>query len=177
MEPDEVFDAYRARVNKLHTLLSSAKQRVESSFYTFILLDRLRPRYTQVVLALKAGAALKDPSAIDWDAVTTLVNAHERHEQNMNGTGEDERTMAAFSRQQKSKQTFSSSSSSSSPYDKQNFACVDARQGLFRLRSQAPRHPCLPRHAEEGEVAGEEEGAGGQGDGCFSSAAAQQAPG
>jgi transposase InsO family protein len=121
MEPDEVFDAYRARVNKLHTLLSSAKQRVESSFYTFILLDRLRPRYTQVVLALKAGAALKDPSAIDWDAVTTLVNAHERHEQNMNGTGEDERTMAAFSRQQKSKQTFSSSSSSSSPYDKQNF--------------------------------------------------------
>jgi transposase InsO family protein len=119
MESEESFDTYRARVNKLRALLLAAKEPITPSYFALVLLDRLQPRYTQVVLALKAGAALKDTSAIDWDAVTTLVNAHERHEQTMNGTGEDERAMAAFGRQQKSKQI--SSSSSSSPYDQQNF--------------------------------------------------------
>jgi hypothetical protein len=124
MEQDESFDAYRARVNKLRALLSAAKETISPSFFALVLLDRLQPRYTQVVLALKAGSALKDPAAIDWDSVARLVNEHERHEKQMGGTGEQERSMAAFGRrQQRSKQTFSSPSPSpsSSPYDKGNF--------------------------------------------------------
>jgi hypothetical protein len=111
MMDGEDFDAYRARVNKLHTLLLSAKEMVTPSFYAFTLLDRLQPRYMPAVLALRTSKeehGLKDPSKTDWDEVAKIINAHERHEQRLSGTtGEDalERTMAAFGRQQRGKQT------------------------------------------------------------------------
>jgi len=121
MRVDEDFDAYRARVNKLHTLLTSAKEVITPALYALTLLDRLQPRYLPAVLALRTSKeenGLKDLSKTDWDAVTKVINAHERHEQRLNGSaGEDglERTMAAFSRQQRGKQTFPPSNEWSAP--------------------------------------------------------------
>ena len=77
---DESFDAYRARVNEVHTLLKHAKQEQTPEMYCLFLLDRLQPRYTSVVLALKNGAMLKDMAAVDWEAVTAMINSHERRE-------------------------------------------------------------------------------------------------
>ena len=77
---DESFDAYRARVNEVHALLKHAKQEQTPEMYCLFLLDRLQPRYTSVVLALKNGSMLKDMANVDWDAVTMMVNSHERRE-------------------------------------------------------------------------------------------------
>ena len=121
MEPAESFDAYRARVNKLRSLLLAAKESISHAHFTYVLLDRLQPRYTPVVLALKAGGALKDTAAIDWDAVTAMINSHERSEQQMGGASEEEKAMGAFAGSQKGKRQRHSSeppSSASSGRDK-----------------------------------------------------------
>jgi transposase InsO family protein len=98
METDESFDAYRARVNSAKSLLEYAKEKISDSHYCFVLLDNLQPRYAQAVLALKAGGITKDASKIDWEAVTALLNSHEkseqRHTENMGG-GEQQQAMAA----------------------------------------------------------------------------------
>ena len=84
-EGDESFDAYRARVNKVATLLENAKQKQTGSMYAHIPLDKLQPRYKQAVLALKAGGQLKDADKVSWDTVTAFINAHERSEQRLGG--------------------------------------------------------------------------------------------
>lgn len=86
-EEDESFDAYRARVNHLRSLLAHAKEPQSDNMYAYMMLDRLQPRYTQAVLALKAGGQLKDATKIEWDAVTVLLNAHERNEQRQGAAG------------------------------------------------------------------------------------------
>ena len=80
-EEDESFDAYRARVNKLRTLLEHAKEPQSARMYSMFLLDRLQPRYKQAVLALKASGQLKDAEKVSWDTVAVLINQHERDEQ------------------------------------------------------------------------------------------------
>ena len=82
----ESFDAYRARVNRLNTLLEQAKEKPSARMYAYILLDRLQPRYKAAVLALKAGGQLRDAANIAWDAVTALLNAHERDDNRMEMT-------------------------------------------------------------------------------------------
>ncbi len=77
---NEMFDSYRARVNKLRALLEVANERPSDGVYTYILLDRLLPNYSQAVLALKAGDKLKDTSKINWVEVITFINNHERRE-------------------------------------------------------------------------------------------------
>ena len=79
-DEDESFDAYRARVNRLHSLLDQAKEKPSRRMYAFMLLDQLQPRYKQAVLALKAGGQLKDADKIDWDTVAAFINQHERQE-------------------------------------------------------------------------------------------------
>jgi len=78
----ESFDQYRARVNELAALLEHAKQKQTPEMYCLFLLKRLLPRYTSAVLALENGVMLKDLSkgTVDWDAVTALINNHERSE-------------------------------------------------------------------------------------------------
>jgi len=76
---DETFDAYRARVDKLNTLLAHAKEKLQSSnMYVHVLLDRLTPHYSPAVLALKAGGQIADPDKVAWEAVTSFINSHER---------------------------------------------------------------------------------------------------
>ena len=86
-EEDELFDAYRARVNRLRALLEQAKEKPSARMYAYMLLDRLQPRYKPAVLALKVGGQLKNAEAISWDTVTALLNAHERNEQRLDSAG------------------------------------------------------------------------------------------
>jgi hypothetical protein len=79
-EEDESFDAYRARINQLFTLLDHTKEKPSQRMYSLMLLDRLQPRYKQAVLALKAGGQLKEADKIEWDTVAAFVNTHEREE-------------------------------------------------------------------------------------------------
>jgi hypothetical protein len=74
----ESFDAYRARVNHVKTLLDLAKEPQSARMVVYTLLDKLTPPYKAAVLALKASDRLKDPAKIDWDGVAAFVNAQER---------------------------------------------------------------------------------------------------
>ena len=80
MNEGESFDAYRARVNEVAALLKHAKEEQSPAMYAYVLLQRLQSRYDPVVLALQSGSLLKNPAAVDWDAVTALINTHERKE-------------------------------------------------------------------------------------------------
>lgn len=112
MEAGEPFDAYRARVNKIRSLLLAAKEEISPSFFAHVLLDRLQQHYKPVVLALQAGGKLKDAAQIDFEAVTTMINAHERKEMQMSGSTEEEKAMAAYRRQKGNVQPRSFSSAS-----------------------------------------------------------------
>jgi hypothetical protein len=97
---DESFDQYRARVNELAALLKHAKQQQTPEMYCLFLLKRLQPRYTSAVLALENGVMLKNLAAgtVDWDAVTALINNHERSERQFaEATASGAKAMAARS--------------------------------------------------------------------------------
>lgn len=95
---DESFDAYRARLNKVHTLLEQAKEKPSARNYKFTLLDRLLPRYKPAVLALKVGDMLKVADEINWESVTAFINSHERSEQRLDSdaAGAGGKVMAAY---------------------------------------------------------------------------------
>ena len=91
-DESESFDIYKARVNKIFTLLETAKEKPSDRQYSYTLLDKLQPRYKVAVLALKAGDKLKEPSKINWEDITAFINSHERSEQHLGGD-EIEKTM------------------------------------------------------------------------------------
>ena len=104
-DKQESYDAYRARVNRVQTLLTRAKEEPSPRMYAFTLLDRLQPHYKAAVLALKSSALLKDPKKVDWDEVTRFINAHERSELRLDGAGAEgqpgaDRALAATQQQQ-----------------------------------------------------------------------------
>ena len=88
-DEDETYDAYRARVDKLGTLLEQAKEKPSAAMYSLIMLDKLQPRHKPAVLALKAGGQLKDLDKVDWDVVATFMNTHEREEIRQSGSDRD----------------------------------------------------------------------------------------
>ena len=77
---DETFDAYRARVNQVDARLTAAKNRPSRAQYSFVLMDRLQPRFHAAVLAMKVNGTLRDADAINWELVATLINQHGRNE-------------------------------------------------------------------------------------------------
>jgi hypothetical protein len=87
MEEEETFDAYRARVNRINSLLELAKEKPSARQYSFTLTDKLQPRFRQAVLALKASGQLKDAGAVQWEVVTAFINAHERSESRLAADG------------------------------------------------------------------------------------------
>jgi len=100
MEEEESFDAYRARVNRINSLLELAKEKPSARQYSFTLTDKLHPRFRQAVLALKASGQLKDAAMVQWDAVTAFINAHERSEHRLaaaEGQGAEHLAMAVRS--------------------------------------------------------------------------------
>lgn len=80
---EETFDAYKARVDEVRTLLALAKEQPSERQYAYTLLDKLQLRYKQAVLALKASNQLKDAAAISWEGVVSFINTHERSEQRL----------------------------------------------------------------------------------------------
>ena len=148
-EEDETFDAYRARVNAAHALLQHAKQQQTPEVYALILLERLQPRYTPVVLALKAGPLLQDKANINWDAVATLVNAHERKEAEFNG-GADGKAMAARAEVNRPRHLYNGSAA--------------AKHAEFTFRGKGSTHG----HAHHGASSFEHEADAGRGRGVES---------
>lgn len=98
---DESFDQYRARVNRLRTLLELAKEKPSERMVTFTLLGKLQPHFKPAVLALKNGELLKQPENIDWERVTAFLNAHERSEMRL-GDRESHRAAALLAQQKSS---------------------------------------------------------------------------
>ena len=94
---DESWDAWRARVNKIFTLLKHAKEEPSPAMYCFVMLDRLHARFKPAVLALKNGNLLKNKAAIDWEEVSALLNAHDRDDRQTaaNAASADASAMAA----------------------------------------------------------------------------------
>ena len=84
-EESESFDSYRARVDKLFSLLGAAKEPQSRTMYSVILLDRLQPQFRPAVLALKAGDKLKEPAKADWDSIAAYINGYEREEMRTSG--------------------------------------------------------------------------------------------
>jgi hypothetical protein len=75
--------------------LEQAKEKPSARMFAYTLLDKLLPQYKPAVLALKAGGSLKDADKINWEAVTALLNAHERNEQRLGSEGPQGKAMAA----------------------------------------------------------------------------------
>ena len=92
-DAEESFDAFKARVDKLKSLLKHAKQPLTPEMYSHTLLDKLLPLHKQAVLALKAGGNLKDLAKVDWESVAQYINAQARAEQRLGAT--EEHAMAA----------------------------------------------------------------------------------
>lgn len=98
-EPEQSFDAHRARVTQALSLLAHAGQHVSTEQQLHALIDRLRPEYRLATLALKNGALIKDAklvkrtveleeAAYDFNAIANFLNAHERAEQRADGVSE-----------------------------------------------------------------------------------------
>ena len=103
MEEEESFDAYRARVNRIHTLLELAQEKPSARQYSYTLTDKLAPHFKQAILALKASGKLKEADMVDWEAVTAFINAHERSEhrlaqRDISSEGSQANTMAMAAR-------------------------------------------------------------------------------
>lgn len=91
----EGFDAWRSRVNKLAAQLEQAGEKPSDRMYQWTMTDKLQPRYTQAVLALKAGGKFKDAAAINWEEVAQFLNTHERNVARIDGDGVEDKAMAA----------------------------------------------------------------------------------
>ena len=91
----EAFDSYRARVNEKRDLLVTAKEPPSARMYAHTILDRLVPSFGPAVLALKSSDRVRDAATIDWDAVATMLNAHERQARRLDGGASDGPAIAA----------------------------------------------------------------------------------
>lgn len=98
-EPEENFDAYKARVDSVHELLTHAKQPPPAGLYVTLLLWNLQPRYATAVLTLKTGDRLKDAAAMDWPYIVQYMAQYERtqlHTDSSGGGSDGHRAMPAF---------------------------------------------------------------------------------
>jgi len=91
-QDDESFDAYRARVNKLQSLLEHAKEKQSARMYEYTLLGKLNISYKPAVLALRASDKLKDAGSIDWEEITRFINSHEREVTRLDGDDGNKRS-------------------------------------------------------------------------------------
>lgn len=99
-EPNEAYDAYMARVDKVTALLVGAGQEPPSGLRGIILLSRVQPMYEPAVLVLKATTLRDTTKTVDWSAVKTFMLDHERQKLragDASASGSDERAMAARS--------------------------------------------------------------------------------
>ena len=165
-EPDETFDAYKARVDSVTELLTHAKQTVPPGLYASLLLWRLQPRYATAVLTLKTGDRLKDPATIDWSAIAEYMGQYERSQLALGDTdGAGDRAMAM-----RNKPAGGGSKSKKPPGDFKDVECFnchkyghyandcplpDRRQKLGKKKGANPRHSTEARGAKASASDGE----------------------
>jgi hypothetical protein len=85
MDEEESFDSYKARVDRIATLLDKAKDKPSNGQYMYRLIYELRPEFKPVILALATGDKLKDHDNIKWEAIVGFMNAYERDHRRLSG--------------------------------------------------------------------------------------------
>ena len=85
-EDDETFEMYKAKIDSVMELLTHAKQKVEPGLYMSLLLWRLQPAYSTVILALQTSGKLKDSDKIDWKEIGETIAQYERNQMSLGGT-------------------------------------------------------------------------------------------
>jgi len=122
-DDSETFDMYRARVNRVHTRLVSAKEQPTPRAYSYKLMD-LNPRYAPILLALQASRVLEQHASTDWEEIARQINAHERRElrQSSENSGQGLAMSAAGSSRQRSRNWRSGGGSSSKQGDQRSGA-------------------------------------------------------
>lgn len=120
-EPNESFEAYKARVDSVKELLEHAKQDVPSGLYAAILIWKLQPTYAQAVLALRTGEKVKDPTKVDWSFVGDTMSTFERDQMKLTSpeSGSD-RALAMRGRPSSSKKN---ADHASSRFDRSRVKC------------------------------------------------------
>lgn len=77
---NELFDAYKARVDEVVELLHHAGDTIPNALYATILMDRLVPRYNQMKMIIDSSSELgKDRKKMDWVVVTKFIQQQERN--------------------------------------------------------------------------------------------------
>lgn len=97
-DPNEAYDTYMARVDKVTSLLDGAGQTPHAGLRKVILLDRLLPKYKPASLAYLASKRLNANKEIDWLDVKTFMFDHERQMNRDDGASastDADRAMAA----------------------------------------------------------------------------------
>ena len=79
-EPNEAYDAYMARVDKVTALLKGAGQEPPVGLRKVALLYRLQPMYTTARLALQASKRINEAGTIDWLDVKAYMLDYEREQ-------------------------------------------------------------------------------------------------
>jgi hypothetical protein len=94
MDEEESFDSYKARVDRIATLLEKAKDKPSKGQYMYRLIYELRPEFKPVVLALATGDKLKDHDNIKWDTIVGHMNVYERDQRRLSSDKESSQTSA-----------------------------------------------------------------------------------
>jgi hypothetical protein len=154
---DELFDAYRARVDAVVELLKHAKQTVPSGLYTALMLGRLQQKYATAVLTLKTSGKVTDTDKIEWPSIVEYMSQYERNQLELGEIESVERTMAARtgsrpSAWQKNSQpaaaatpVASKAPSKAAPFRKRPLSevqCFNCQEmGHYASKCKAPRKP------------------------------------
>jgi hypothetical protein len=150
MREDEGFDAYRARVNVVHSRLVKAigKEDFLPRCYSIALVGKLTARYRPVVAALRVAGKLKDPAKVSWDSIAAVINEHERAESRLDGgtEGRSEGAMSAYSSQRRRV-----------PFNEQDATChLCGKRGHIRPNCPQRHAPPNERLLRSGERIGAE---------------------
>lgn len=77
---NELFDAYKARVDEVVELLHHAGDTIPNALYATIMMDRLVPRYNSLKMVIDSSSELgKDRKKMDWVVVTKFIQQQERN--------------------------------------------------------------------------------------------------
>jgi transposase InsO family protein len=140
-EADEDFVTYKARVDSVHELLTSAKQTPQAGLYASLLLWSLQPRYATAVLTLKTGDRLKDVEQIDWPAIVEYMGQYERSQHSLANTSEGSTNTKAFATRHVASQPHRNSSGAKQPSspDLSTIQCFNCKElGHYRADCKKP---------------------------------------
>lgn len=89
MDEEESFDSYKARVDRIATLLEKAKDKPSNGQYMYRLIYELQPDFKPAILALATSDKLKDHDNIKWDSIVSYMNVFERDQRRLSGSDKE----------------------------------------------------------------------------------------